>query len=142
MAKILQVTSQTQKLPGSTRHTYPPEYDSTKINILCHELPSEITARNNNDCYWIGVVSDADAPGFLLSPDIIELSRANAITKGRVWREQINKIMDDDEVVRIIVKKMKGGTLTQKEINALDPDNSEKGINKSRLFDDLLDEYT
>lgn len=142
MAKILQITVKREQLPGLTQYTYPPEYDAKKIQVLCYEDRDETLLRNNGDQFCIGVVSDADAPQFWVSSDITEIGRTDAIVKGRRWRPQINKITNDDEVIRVIIKKMKGIVLTQKEKDALDPDSSEKGINKSRLFDDLLDGTT
>jgi len=142
MSKILQIRIKRDSFPGSTKYTYPAQYDAKKIQVLCYEDGAETLSRNDGYQYCIGVVSDTDAPQFLVSTDIVEITRLNAIIKGRRWRPQINKITDDGEVTRIIIKKMNNETLTQREINALNPDNAEKGINKSRLFDDLLDERT
>jgi hypothetical protein len=47
---------------------------------------------------------------------------------------------DDQKVLSILAKSTRGIALTETELNALDPDHSEKGINKTQLFDDMLSE--
>jgi len=140
MAKILEVRIQRNQLSGRTDYVYPPGYDAKKIQVLCYEDKDETLLRNNGDQYCIGVVSDADALQFLASSDITEINRGNAIVKGRRWRPQVNKIADEKKILMIIAKYVRGEVLTQQEKNALDPDSPEVGINKSKLFDDLLDE--
>jgi len=143
MAKILKVKIQRASANGGTKYTYPPEYDASKIELLCYESVGEgIKVLNRTDKfeYAIGVVSNADALAFLVSPDIIEMAKATAITNGRKWRPQVEKITDNTKVISVLAKVARKETLTKEDEDALDPDNPVKGIGKSRLFDDLLEE--
>jgi len=48
---------------------------------------------------------------------------------------QVEQITDQEKVIKICAKAIKGEVLTQKEKNAIDPDNEEIGINKTKPFD-------
>lgn len=164
--KILKVKVKREKYSNRTHYVYPPEYDATKISILCLESVGEesnVRLRDGangkkfkkmNDHikkmqqyvegyeYMIGVVEDASAPQFLKSKDIVEITKTQANTAGRKWRPQQVKIHSVPKVLSILAKSVRGlEPLTQKEKNAIDPDHPEKGVGKSKLFDDLLAEY-
>ena len=127
---------------GGTHYTYPLEYQAQKIQILGYESGDEsndIATRGDKDEYCIGVVKDVDAPQFLKSPDITEITRDDAILLGNKWRKQTETITDQNKVISIIAKKMRNEALSQKEIDALDPNKAETGINKSKSFTEMLD---
>jgi len=144
MAKILKVKIKRDQTPAGTHYTYPLEYDAKKIQVLCYESTGELEVvqnRGNKNEYCIGVVKDEHASQFLKSKDIIEITQKNANVLGRKWRPQREKIIDQEKVMMILAKIGQGKGLTQIEKDALNPDKAEAGINKSVLFDDLLNEH-
>ena len=133
---------------GGTHYTYPPEYDAQKIQVLCYESSGEnsiVSARDNSAQpyeFLIGVVSDEDSIQFLKSHDIREIHQVEANEKGRRWRPQVERVIDQGKVMMILAKHARGEELTQEELDVIDPEKSNLGINKSQLFDDLLLEHT
>ncbi len=143
MAKILKVKIGRNENAEHTKtvYSFPQGYDAEKIEIIAYEGAGgveDVRARGNKEEYWIGIVSDADAPQFLELPDYEEITDSEAIVSGRLWRPQIEKIIDSVGVLKIIKNLRAGKTLTAKELDAIDPDKPEIGIGKSKLFDDLL----
>ena len=148
MAVTLMIRAKRSKISGGgTHYEYPPEYDSQKIQVLCYESVGEndkVTLRDKGTKpheFLIGVVSDEDAPGFLKSPDINVIGQASAIEKGRRWRPQVEKILDQNKVLMVLAKVARGEVLTKGDKDAINPDNTANGINKSQKFDDLLAEH-
>ena len=144
MAKILKIKIKRTQKAGGTHYDYPPEYDSQKIQVLAYETfnPANVQAvidRGNKDEYLIGVVRDADAPPFLVSEDIVEIDYNKAKKMGSRWIKQIPKITDPQKVVKICQKVVNSQPLTADELNALDVENPESGIIKSRTFQEFLD---
>jgi hypothetical protein len=136
MAKIVKVKISRELLSGGRiRNTYPPEYDSTKIRVLSYEDLNDV-----NKTFCIGVVSDADAPAFLESADITEVTSTEARTLGTSWRPQVTKITDEQTIISILNKVRNSQSLTQAEKDAINPDNATFGVNKSRPFNELLTE--
>jgi len=148
MSKILLIKAKRSRNPGGgTHYTYPSEYDVQKIQVLCYESVGEneiVTTRDKSPQpheFLIGVVSDEDSNQFLKSSDIREIQQTEANEKGRRWRPQVDKIIDQGKVMMILAKHARGEELTQEEIDVIDPDNPALGLNKSQLFDNLLTEY-
>lgn len=139
---ILQVKATlTPNAGGGMHYNYPPGYDAEKINVLSYEhvgAKADIEQRKFAYEYLIGLVKEEDAAQFLASDDIIELTQVSAIEKGRRWRPQVDKIVDNTKVLLILAKKARGDLLVPEDIDALDPENAVVGINRSELFDDLL----
>ncbi len=145
MSKILKIKIGRNQTGSGTSYIYPPEYDSSKINVLSYEsIVKEnediIKVRGNKEEYIIGVVKDVDAPGFLVSADIVELNQTEAETTGNLWRPQVTKIEDRDKVIQILAKVALNQDLTQTEKDAINPDKEEPGIGKSRSFAAMLSE--
>lgn len=141
--KILKVKVTRQCSAKGTHYIYPPEYDPMKIQVLCYEsLQVEnlvsIVERGNTYEYLIGVVHDIDLPTFLMSSDIQELTKEEALIEGEKWLPQIEKISNEKEVLRIVAKSVRGEELTTDELNVLDPDNPTAGITKSLSFTEKL----
>jgi len=132
--KIIKVKLISESTPARTHYSYPPEYDKNKIYVLAY-------GKINADHCCLGVIKDEALKQFIASDNIDELTREEAIELGEVWRPQIEKITDEKEVIKICKKIVKGQNLIQKEKNALDSNESTKGINKSKSFTELLDEY-
>lgn len=123
------------------KRTAPAEYDKNKIKIICNEPWTDVVSRNDGTEYRIGVVSDSDAPSFLASADITELTQQDANTQGGTWRPQINVIADNSKVLDILDKVHSNPTnpgLTQDEIDSINPDHATIGVHKTDAFSDLL----
>lgn len=146
--KILKVKVKRSKNPeGGTHYTYPPEYDARKIQVLCYESIGDPTTVNDRDKtaepyeFLIGVVNDGDASSFLESSDIEEIDQTTANSSGRLWRPQVVRIDNQERVLEIADKVFNNISLTQLDKSALNPDSSEPGISRSKLFDNLLAEH-
>lgn len=143
MSKIVKVRMRQTKTERGTRNHYPPEYDARKINVVAyggHEEPSP----GEHYGYCIGVVDDGDALGFLVSPDIEEMTVVDANMLGREWRPQvmyiavpervINWVKNHRQEIRDFVQNNPTHWATML-LKALDPDDDEPGIQWSKLFD-------
>ena len=126
--KILKVKIDMQHKGGVTHHNYPPQYDAEKIQILGY---------GKGHC--IGWVKDVDAPKFLESPDIVEMNRDNTVLDLEDWNPQVERITDDKKVIQILAKVARGEILTQIEKDAINPDNPERGINKTEPVAEGID---
>lgn len=141
--KILKVRARRTKAGGATHYSYPPEYDPKKIKVLCYESGGDkagIIARGSTDEYLIGIVEDADAPQFLASADITEMTRTDAVKDGSKWRPQKEKISDDGRLWSILRKVVKKEALTQDDEDALDPDKPTPGLTKTKTFEKMLED--
>lgn len=141
MAKILKVKI-TRSVDGNRiDYVYPNSYDKDKILITCYEHVGDqasIDSRGGGYEYWIGVVSDTDATGFLENPDITELTQQEAETLGDTWRPQVDYVVDVIGVAAIVAKLRASESLTQEEDDSINPDNAAIGINKSIAYSQLL----
>lgn len=143
MAKILKVKIARTVSGNKTSRTYPNEYDSKKIDVLAYEFFGDqagIDSRNDGYEYCIGVVSDADAPAFLASDSIVELSVEDALTQGAVWRPQQEKINDISAVISVCQKVRNSQVLDATDLKIIDPDDAQPGLVNSQSFTDLLTE--
>ena len=68
-------------------------------------------------------------------PKIKVLNEASANAKGRKWRPQVIKIHDPESVLAACAKSAIGRALTAEEKKSLDPDDSTKGVGKTKKFD-------
>lgn len=145
MAKILKVKIKRDQTPERTHYTYPPEYDARKIQVMVYEsiLPENLQIvkdRGNKDEYLLGVVKDEDAAQFLASKDIAEINYNIALNQGNQWTKQVLKMTDPEKIALICQKVANDEALTTEEKNALDSDNPEPGVMKSKSFQEALDE--
>ncbi len=147
MKKILKVRIGRSVGGGKTSYTYPPEYDPKKFQVIVYETQIEwekakVEARGNKDEYVVGVVEELDAPAFLISDDIVEITRAESETFiGPELNRTSEKITDPSKVLSILAKVARKEVLTPEEENAIDPTNSVKGINNGSTIKDALDVY-
>lgn len=129
---------------GGIHYNYPAEYDPEKITVLCYEHVGDkgaVVDRGTVDEYLIGVVSDEDAVQFLESDQITQMSKEEAQIQGRQWRPQVEKILDQTKVLSVLSKYVRGDNLSPDDHRAIDPDDLTPGINKSELFDNLLNRH-
>lgn len=143
--KILKIKVGRKSINGGTRYVYPPVYDASKIQVLVYEssLPEnleEVRNRGNKYEYLLGIVDEADAPRFLRSDDIEEITRQEAESLGAIWTKQQEKVTDQTAVLSILSKLARNETLTEDEQKTIDPDDDTPGISKSKSFSQVLDE--
>lgn len=120
---------------GRTHYTYPKEYDPKKIQVLAYEsteCEDDVKERGDTEEYLIGAVADTDAEIFSKIGE--ELNEAEINTLGDKWTKQVEKITDQEAVLKICAKAALGETLTDDEKAAINPDSETKGINKSKSF--------
>jgi len=152
MPKLIKVRIKRNQTGGTTRYTYPTEYNAHKINVICYESilaggydkvrnREDEHGKKNNHEYCIGVVSDIDAPQFLASPDIVEITRAEADEFfGEELDKKVEKVTDQNAVLSIAAKALRGETLTDEDKKAIDPSDSTPGVGQSRSYNDALKE--
>jgi hypothetical protein len=149
MAKILKSKVKRVRTGARVQYTYPPEYDATKINVIGMETMQhaakfvEVDARAAEGAdgyeYMLGVVSDADAPAFLASADIVEVTRAAAIVEGDTWMNARTVIQDDNVIIGVLDKVSKSEVLSKEDEDAIDPTNAVVGLTTSPDFTDRVD---
>lgn len=147
MKKILKVKIKRDQDSFSTRYTYPVSYNPQKIQVLAYETQisdkeAGVKARGNKDEYMLGFVDEADVPSFLVSPDIVEVNRAEAETfLGADLDKTILKIIDSNSVIAVLSKHARGEALSQEDKDVIDPKKPGAKIMESRSFRKVLDEY-
>lgn len=130
---ILKVKMTVTQNEDCTHYDYPPEYDARKIQVLVYGGTGETE-------YCLGVVKDVDAPAFLQSPDIVKITRDEALVFGNKYTEQVEKITNSDAVLKVCAKAALGTALSAKDKKVLDPSDATPGINLSKSFEEGLDE--
>jgi len=139
---------------GHTHYEYPtPFYDAYKVKFgPIYESGIDtglagVKDRAKNDEFILIGVEDVDVGQFLEADKVIdkdhqyttvELTQAEAVTFCDAYTAQIEKIMDMDKVITILAKVGRGETLTQIELDALNPNSSEIGINITPKVSDIL----
>lgn len=150
--KLLKIKVKIDRRDGATHYTYPqPHYDMLRIVFgpiyeggRSENLP-DIWARGSQESseeyLLVGVENTLRVQDALQNSNIEEISEADCILLGTKWMGQEEKISDPNKVTLILAKSARGETLTQDELNALDPNNAEIGINKTLSFEDTLNRY-
>jgi len=154
--KLLKIRIKRIASGGRTHYEYPPQYDAYKVIFgPIYESSLEVEAqkvrdRGTGDEYILIGVNDNDVAKFIEAHgyrddkgfryESIELSIAEAEVYGSQWTKQVEKITDQSRVISILAKIGRGETLTQKEKDALNPNNPELGINTTKSFSESLQE--
>jgi hypothetical protein len=149
MAKIIKVKVRRVNEGVRVKYHYPPEYDATKIHVTGWESMTyaakytEVDARaavgEDGYEYFLGVVSDVDAPVFLASPDIIEVTREAAALEGETWTEARSVIENEVIINTILDKVLASEVLSVEEIDAINPDSPVTGRKRLLNFTERLD---
>jgi len=151
--KLLKIKVQVNSSGGSTHYTYPqPEYNMLKIVFgpiyeggMAKNCP-EIWARsgnskeNHDEFIMVGVTDNGNIDSVLKNAAFEEMTDEYCIDCGDKWTEQSDKITDNDKVMKILSKVALKESLTPEEEKALDPLDSEPGINRSKSFKQSIDE--
>lgn len=131
--KLVKVKLKKVRTPERTSFTYPPEWVKEKINVLAFE-DSETLGPVEESCVAI-IHDDEYATQLLQSPDVTEIEEAEANDFGRKFKPQ-RLLVDGDKLPEILLAMDKTKTRRAvKERDMLNPDHSEPGIRKTRLFD-------
>lgn len=155
--------------PGHPHYVYPPQWDAQKLNRgfgpiyesgIETEAEKSRQRRFSENSQGIGYeevligVQDEDASGFLAAngtsvnvdgvavPIVAEVIDRNAAVREFKVRfgEPIEKITDRKVVDAITIKRAKGETLTPEEEKAIDPNDPTPGINRTKTFEESIDE--
>jgi hypothetical protein len=144
MAKILKIRLGREQTAAKTKYTFPEELDRSKIKVVSYETiqsserRADVIARGNDHEFIIAVVEDIDAPAFLVSDDIVELTEQEAITLGDTWRSPVVKTKDQNAVNMALSKYALSQALSPEEAAALDPNDPTPGINMTENFTEML----
>lgn len=143
---------------GATHYDYPtPYYKAELVRFgpiyeggLKEVVESDVLPRNAGDEFILVGVDNIDVSEFLKAEGfvkdgftygVVEVDRTESLSLGNKWTKQVEKILDQNKVLAICAKVAIGGNITKKEKDALDPDNSEIGINKTAPFEESLDKF-
>jgi len=139
--KILKVKIKKQRTAGECYFKYPNDWSSDKISVLAYEDRPENLGDVEEVC--LCVTDEETAEKLLKYPEVQEITPNEANAFGRQWRPSGVKITDEDKVIAIL-KKLLSETairailvkhLTEKEIDGLDEDKNESGIERGKEFD-------
>lgn len=126
---------------------YPPDYDPQKVKLGPVYFWSQ--AKGNPYCDIIFGVKDSDADQFLwengrevdghkfLAMEVTEEECVEAFRE----HSPVNTtgtVSDTERVLNILAKSARGIELTQVELDALDPEKDEAGINNPRKWDAIV----
>ncbi|MBW1976261.1 MAG: hypothetical protein JRI45_12000 [Deltaproteobacteria bacterium] len=154
--KLIRMRIKRTSTAEKTHYDYPSCYDAKKVKFgpiyegAMDENVALINQRNQGDEFIVIGTSDEDAAEFLKAEGsqeqdfefgAKEITEEEALVDGNKWTKQREKIIDEQKVIGILAKVARDKPLTQREKNALDPDNPEPGINKSRSFGEGLNEF-
>ena len=146
MKKLLKVKIKRSQENGKTSYTYPKEFEATKFQVLVYETQlegklSHVVGRGNKDEYVLGFVDEQFVSDFLKNPDIKIIDRSEARNfLAEDYEKSIEKVNDQNKVLTILAKSVRGESLSSLELAALDPNNPEKGIIRTKTFKEVLDE--
>lgn len=142
--KILRVKILKNRTADNCNFTWPKKWDSEKANVCAYENnPNNIG--NEVIEYCIAVIKDDSLADQLIGEGDAEiLSKDQANIYGQQYRPRTVRIINDRAVCNAIEKLMISkplirDLLKQKELDALDKENSESGINLSPEFN--IDNY-
>jgi len=157
--KLIKMKIRREKIQGGTRYGYPtPHYDAHKVlfgpvyEAGLERKINEVNERNKDKSigeeFIIVGVDEIDAAQFLKANGFVkdgfefsavEIDDDTAIAHGNDWTETTVKVTDQKKINEIAEKVGKGETLTQEELDALNPDKKEvKGFSKSETFAESL----
>jgi len=146
MKKVLKVKIKRDQSGGATHYEYPPQYNPKKFQVITYETQltdkmDVVIGRGNKDEYVLGFVEDVDVAGFLASPDIVEVNRAEADEFiGPDLDKATEKITDQNAVLIALAKVAKKEELSDEDKEVIDSSNKKPGINRSKSLREVLDE--
>jgi len=145
---ILRVKIRRFSNSSGTHYTYPASYDATKIRVLVYETQMQgglemVAARGGTDEYLLGLVDQAHASAFTVSPDIVAITRteAESFLGSTELNRYTEKIVDERALLLLMARVLRGETLTQDERNSLDSSRSGGLIIRSSTLQSVLDGY-
>lgn len=142
--KLLKVKIKRNQTEAKTSYVYPSAYDAKKFNVLVYETQltggyDKVKNKGNKEEIVIGMVKDEDAATFLASPDIVEITRAEADAfLGEDLHKKVEKITDQNAVLSVLSKIARKETLSEKDLKTIDPTDPTPGITQSRSLNDAL----
>ena len=154
--KLIRLKIKRTSTAEKTHYDYPACYDAKKVMFgpiyegALNENVALINQRNQGDEFIVIGTSDKDAVEFLKSEGgqeqgfefgAKEITEEEALADGNKWTRQTEKIVDQEKVLMILAKVARNEPLNQTEKDAIDPDNPEPGINKSKPFEESLNEF-
>lgn len=138
--KILQVTIKKVRTPSNCHFEYPQGWNAQKMHVLAYEGSAQM-GKVQEEC--LCVTDDETAIKLLKQSGVTEISIGVANTFGRTWRPATATITDEKKVCDAIRKALAHADVVDKlkdvlektEMDGLDENNSEPGVEKSEEFD-------
>ena len=131
--KTFEVTIRKNRTPSKTEFVWPKWWNelAEKVDVVAYEdegKASEGAICVCDDDTW--ALIDAKHSQFITLRTAEE-----ANTKGRKWRPQVEKIVDDKAVLSVLAKAARGEPLSLTDRQVIDPGSSTRGVNKTPAFD-------
>jgi len=154
--KLIRLKIKRTSTAEKTHYDYPACYDAKKVKFgpiyegAMEENVALINQRNQGDEFIVIGTDDKDAVAFLKAEGskeqafefgAKEITVEEALVEGNKWTKQTEKIVDLEKVLMILAKVAREEPLNQTEKDAINPDNPEPGINKSKPFEESLNEF-
>lgn len=145
--KLIKLKIKREQTAGRTHYTYPKGYEASKVRFgpfyesSLEKNLRKVRDRGNKDEFIIVGMNDRDATSFLACAEATELSYDEALAIGSSWTEQVEITANPLLVLSIVAKATRGEPLSSEERDALDPNSSTPGINKTKSFKEQLDEF-
>ena len=141
--KIIKAKVYKRRESDKCKFNYPKGWDASKIHVLAYEDYPD----NLGDVieYCLAVADDEVAEKLIADGEAEELDTDQANEFGRQWRPQRVRINNEERIAQII-RKIRQNTeciqaikkiLASTELKALDEDDPEPGIVKTKLFNIL-----
>jgi len=138
--KLIKAKVYFTKSNGGTHYSggYPKTWDSEKIPFATY---CEV-GNDGKDFHYVLAAVPEDLYDVMIEDLQCEsIAKEDAIVSGTEYRPQTEKITDDLMVLAIVKKVVNKEELTKKELNSIDSDKSEQGINKNKSFEDMCNDY-
>lgn len=129
--KLIKVKTTITQKDGVTYRAYPPEYDATKINVLCYGDEQVDPADYE---YCICAVDDEYAPELLKAKVASEIDEVETLAFGEKHRPAVEVINNPKAVIDVVKKVVKSEVLSKEDLAVLDPTNTKAGIIKTPTF--------
>ena len=154
--KLIRLKIKRTSTAEKTHYDYPACYDAKMVKFgpiyegAMEENVALINQRNQGDEFIVIGTDDKDAVAFLKAEGskeqafefgAKEITVEEALVEGNKWTKQTEKIVDLEKVLMILAKVAREEPLNQTEKDAINPDNPEPGINKSKPFEESLNEF-
>lgn len=119
---------------------YPKTWEAEKIPFILYGDTDVDT--NGKNIQWVFTIVPEDIYDKMIQDEQCQFcSKEESLAMGDKYYSTREKITDNEKILKILAKTAREEILTEDEKNALNPDHPESGVNKSKSFEDICNEY-